>query len=126
MRRRLTVVDNMKYFMLVFVVFGVVCGNEEDFKIIDAIEQEKPCAEMGGICTVAADCPKGHLAEKQGLCPNQRKQGIDCCHGLSMKETRCLKHGGVCMKPEVYCNPSLIFDEATDCVDNKKCCLMVL
>ncbi|CAH2099421.1 unnamed protein product [Euphydryas editha] len=94
-------------------------------KIIDSIEQEQPCLEMGGLCTIAADCPKGHLAEKQGLCPNQRKQGIDCCHGVSMKETRCIKHGGACMKQDFYCNPSVIFDEATDCGENEKCCLLM-
>lgn len=50
-------------------------------RIIDSIIQEQSCIAVGGICTVAADCPKGHLAERQGLCPTQRKQGIDCCHG---------------------------------------------
>ncbi|XP_045453599.1 U-scoloptoxin(19)-Sm1a-like [Melitaea cinxia] len=115
----------MKCFIIVFALCAFVCGNDEDLKIIDSIEQEEPCIEMGGQCTIAADCPKGHLAEKQGLCPNQRKQGIDCCHGVSMKETRCIKHGGACMKQDFYCNPSVIFDEATDCGENEKCCLLM-
>ncbi|CAH0723008.1 unnamed protein product, partial [Brenthis ino] len=115
----------MKTFVIAVIILHLVRGNEEDFKIIDSIIQERPCAEAGGMCTVAEDCPKGHLAERQGLCPTQKKQGIDCCHGISMKETRCIKHGGVCMKPEEFCNPSLVFDGATDCVD-RKCCIMTL
>ncbi|XP_069354240.1 U-scoloptoxin(19)-Sm1a-like [Maniola hyperantus] len=116
----------MKIVLLVLVLCGVVCGNDEDLRIIDSIVQEQPCVQAGGICTVAADCPKGHLAERQGLCPTQRKQGIDCCHGVSMKETRCQKHGGSCMTQETYCNPSLVFDGAIDCPKDQKCCIMVL
>ncbi|CAH2232094.1 U-scoloptoxin(19)-Sm1a [Pararge aegeria] len=116
----------MKIVLLVIVLVGVVIGNQEDLRIIDSIVQEQPCIEMGGICTVSEDCPKGHLAEKQGLCPTQRKQGIDCCHGVSMKETRCAKHGGSCMTHETYCNPRLIFDDAKDCPQGHHCCIMVL
>ncbi|XP_023936222.1 U-scoloptoxin(19)-Sm1a [Bicyclus anynana] len=116
----------MKIAVLVIVVLGVVSANEADLRIIDSIVQEQPCIHMGGICTVAEDCPKGHLAEKPGLCPTQRKQGIDCCHGVSLKETRCEKHGGVCMTHATYCNPRLIFDGAKDCPQDHHCCIMTL
>ncbi|XP_045506711.1 U-scoloptoxin(19)-Tl1a [Colias croceus] len=106
------------------ILYSVVC-NEEDFRIIDSIVQEKPCSSVGGICTIAADCPKGHLSEKTDLCPSQQKQGVECCFGLSLKETRCEKHGGTCKKQSQYCNPRLVFD-ASDCGSDEKCCILTL
>ncbi|XP_022126288.2 U-scoloptoxin(19)-Tl1a [Pieris rapae] len=114
----------MKITFIICIFVCVVCGNEEDFRVIDSIIQEKPCASLGGICTIAADCPKGHLAEKKDLCPTQRKQGIECCHGLSIKELRCEKNGGTCIKQSDYCNPKLVFD-AIDCPSDRKCCILV-
>ncbi|CAF4896373.1 unnamed protein product [Pieris macdunnoughi] len=114
----------MKTVFIICIFVYVVCGNEEDFRTIDSIIQEEPCASQGGICTVAADCPKGHLAEKPDLCPKQRKHGVECCHGQSLKELRCQKRGGACIKLNDFCNIQLIF-EAEDCPSGRKCCMLV-
>ncbi|XP_059049433.1 U-scoloptoxin(19)-Sm1a-like [Achroia grisella] len=114
----------MKCLIVVLLFIGVcLCG--DDFSRIDSIRQESPCSSAGGICTIADDCPKGRLAEQRGLCPEQRSVGVECCYGVSVKETRCSKQGGSCIAPDDYCNPRLIFSRATDCPDNYKCCVLV-
>ncbi|CAK1541351.1 unnamed protein product [Leptosia nina] len=113
----------MKSFIILVLLY-VASANEDDFRAIDSIEQEEPCSSMGGMCTIAADCPGGHLADKPDLCPKQRKQGVECCYGLSLKETRCDKHGGICIDQNAFCNPQLVFN-ASNCPKDTKCCTLV-
>ncbi|CAK1600354.1 unnamed protein product [Parnassius mnemosyne] len=115
----------MKISTIIFMIVTVIAvrGND-DFRTIDSIRQEAPCSSQG-ICTIAADCPKGKLVEQSGLCPTQRSQGVECCYGLSVKETRCRKHGGSCVSAEEFCNHKLIYYEASDCGNGFKCCIRV-
>ncbi|XP_045760668.1 U-scoloptoxin(19)-Sm1a-like [Maniola jurtina] len=114
----------MKVVLLSLLSIGVVCGNYEDLRVIDSIVMEQPCTREGGSCVIAADCPEGLLANTRGLCPKQQERGIECCYGISIKETRCEKHGGSCMPKDKFCNPRIIH-EATDCPKDTKCCIMV-
>ncbi|XP_026331540.1 uncharacterized protein LOC113238907, partial [Hyposmocoma kahamanoa] len=101
-------------------------NNKEDLrelKLIDSIMMEEPCAHAGGQCVLASDCPAGLLAETAGLCPNQQPRGVECCYGMSVKETRCFKLG-VCMPLTSFCSDKLIFTQAKDCLDDEKCCIM--
>ena len=82
---------------------------------------ESTCNQAGGICMPADECPSGQLAEP-GLCPLQRSRGVECCHGLSVLERRCVSRGGQCMKE---CAHNLRDDHATDCRLGEHCCILV-
>ncbi|XP_026288009.2 U-scoloptoxin(19)-Sm1a [Frankliniella occidentalis] len=84
---------------------------------------EEPCTRAGGICMHVNECG-GSLSEKPGLCPKQRAKGVECCHGLSVLETRCRKRGGECMVTD-QCNPRLRDSRATDCSYGESCCILV-
>ncbi|XP_013148525.1 PREDICTED: uncharacterized protein LOC106111100 [Papilio polytes] len=114
---------NTSIFLVSFVIVTAHCN--KDLRVIDNIMQESPCSSKGGICTIAEDCPQGKLTDESGLCPKQRNQGIECCYGLSVKDTRCSRHGGVCLPATEFCNPKLIYREASDCDSSHKCCIMV-
>ncbi|PZC73600.1 hypothetical protein B5X24_HaOG209045 [Helicoverpa armigera] len=113
-----------KNIVIVLCFIGLVKAYD-DFKIIDSIQQEEPCTSRGGLCTIAADCPKDHLVEERGLCPSQRSRGVECCYGLSVKETRCEKRGGMCLPGKKPCGDVILFKEATDCPKDTKCCILV-
>ncbi|XP_034841211.1 U-scoloptoxin(19)-Sm1a-like [Maniola hyperantus] len=115
----------MKVVLFAFLLVGVVCGNDQDLRVIDSIVIEQPCLEEGGSCVIAADCPEGLLANDRGLCPKQQARGVECCYGISVKETRCEKRGGECMPKDKFCNPRIVFQEATDCCNDEKCCILV-
>ncbi|KAJ8733630.1 hypothetical protein PYW07_014181 [Mythimna separata] len=111
--------------VIVLCVVGVVWSysySNDDLKLIDSIRNEPSCSRQGGMCTVADDCPPGKLTEERGLCPLQRRAGVECCNGISLKETRCQKRGGGCMD---WCNNALVEPKATDCPENTKCCILV-
>ncbi|KAJ0181473.1 hypothetical protein K1T71_003558 [Dendrolimus kikuchii] len=109
--------------LITVVLFGCSYGND-DFRILDSIHDEQPCLEDGGICVIEADCPTGNLVKRKGLCPEQQSMGVECCYGISVKETRCEKRGGHCV-PSSQCNPSLVTERATNCKENEKCCILV-
>ncbi|CAH0600155.1 unnamed protein product [Chrysodeixis includens] len=104
-------------FVAVFCFISIVCANE-DITIIDAIQLESPCLFEGGMCVIANDCPEGWRTGP-GLCPMQQSRGVECCYGVSMKETRCRKRGGVCL-PE--CVSSQVYRQATGCPEDTVCC----
>ncbi|KAI5638579.1 hypothetical protein NE865_08771 [Phthorimaea operculella] len=99
------------------------CGTEEDFKKLDSLRDEPLCTAAGGSCTFA--CPKEWLVEQKGLCPEQQRLGVECCYGISMKETRCKKHGGECIAEERMCGGPALYREATDCESGTKCCIFM-
>ncbi|KAJ8735125.1 hypothetical protein PYW08_014375 [Mythimna loreyi] len=111
-----------KLVVFLCVVSVVWACNNDDLRVIDSIRPESPCSSQGGICTIATDCPKGKLASERGLCPEQQRRGVECCYGVSLKETRCQKRGGGCMES---CNKSLLEPLATDCPKDTKCCILV-
>ncbi|KAJ8735127.1 hypothetical protein PYW08_014377 [Mythimna loreyi] len=118
-------------FVLVLCVVGVVRASDAkakasaDFRVIDSIYNEEPCTSQGGLCTLEIDCPRGHILQEKGLCPAQRSKGVECCYGLSVKETRCEKRGGICMPGREPCNKDLRFTEAIDCPKEHTCCILV-
>ncbi|XP_028156336.1 uncharacterized protein LOC114349936 [Ostrinia furnacalis] len=112
----------MKCFVVMVFLSVIVYGCDEDyFRKLDAITPEEPCSRAGGICTFAEDCPL--LTEESGLCPKQRSQGVECCYGVSVKDTRCQKHGGSCTPSNVRCGPT--YANATDCATGEQCCIYV-
>ncbi|VVC88444.1 unnamed protein product [Leptidea sinapis] len=117
-------VDIMKTILLVCVLcFIHVRGNQEDLNEIDSIFREKPCTDEGGLCVVAKDCPKGSLSKRLGLCPAQQASGVECCYSVSVKETRCQKHGGSCLSASI-CHPSQSHN-ASDCSAGQTCCIFI-
>ncbi|RZF48074.1 hypothetical protein LSTR_LSTR002140 [Laodelphax striatellus] len=96
--------------------------NEAD-DMQDAFWNEMECLQEGGICLPANECPKGHEAAN-GLCPAQRENGIECCHGLSNKERGCSKRGGLC-RDKIQCPESLRIPYANDCQSHEICCTLV-
>ncbi|XP_064292066.1 U-scoloptoxin(19)-Sm1a isoform X2 [Plodia interpunctella] len=125
----------MRSLMVILFVCGIAlckkkfkdedCGvtKFDELAIIDSIYQEPECSSQGGMCVIAEDCT-GPLTKQTGLCPNQTVKGVECCHGMSKKETRCRKAGGVCVPMQSICSEKLIFAAARDCF-NKKCCIMI-
>ncbi|CAH1643125.1 unnamed protein product [Spodoptera littoralis] len=109
----------------VFILSIVCVLAKPEFKILDSIDQEGPCISQGGMCTIAGDCPAGHLVEERGLCPKQQKRGVECCYGLSVKETRCKKRGGECFPGKDPCNEIVRYRDATDCPKDTTCCILV-
>ncbi|KAG7304560.1 hypothetical protein JYU34_011510 [Plutella xylostella] len=97
---------------------------DEDFRKLDAIRQEPPCVTAGGFCTALADCPAGAALSTPGLCPRQQRDGIECCQQLSLKETRCRRHGGRCVPLDEACRPQLGYLGATDCPEDTRCCIL--
>ncbi|XP_049887924.1 U-scoloptoxin(19)-Sm1a [Pectinophora gossypiella] len=86
---------------------------------------ELPCTTQGGICVRAFDCPEGKLDRVKGLCPLQQRNNVECCHGVALSETRCRKNGGECMPATSRCPDSLVFQRATDCEKDHKCCILI-
>ncbi|KAL0849727.1 hypothetical protein ABMA28_011685 [Loxostege sticticalis] len=112
----------MKYFVVLVFLSAFVYGRDEDyFRKLDALRPEAPCNSVGGVCTFAADCPL--LTEESGLCPEQRSQGVECCYGVSRKETRCRRQGGECWPSDQRCGTE--FKGASDCGRGEKCCILV-
>ncbi|GBP79498.1 hypothetical protein EVAR_59172_1 [Eumeta japonica] len=97
------------HFHNVFVKCNILYFQVEE---IDSIIPEIPCTAAGGACVVAADCPRGHRAP-DGLCPQQQRLGVECCYGISVRETRCRRHGGECTRSD--CPDRLTYRDATDC-----------
>nr|ATU82430.1 venom carboxypeptidase inhibitor-like protein [Lethocerus distinctifemur] len=85
---------------------------------------EAECGRVGGMCMPAEECPRGQLAEPRGLCPQQQNMGVECCHGLSIKERRCSARGGVCRAAKGKCPRQLLL-EADDCPEGYTCCALV-
>ncbi|PZC73605.1 hypothetical protein B5X24_HaOG209050 [Helicoverpa armigera] len=44
---------------------------------------ELPCMQAGGICARRFACPPGNIVTEIGLCPEQQRQGMECCKPLS-------------------------------------------
>ncbi|KAM3955396.1 U-scoloptoxin(19)-Sm1a [Aphomia sociella] len=116
----------MKCLIIVLLFISACSCDNDDFCRIDSIVPEAPCSSAGGICTIAEDCPEGQLTEETGLCPEQQSDGVECCYGVSVKETRCRKLGGTCFAPEEPCNRNLTAPKATDCPADYKCCILVV
>ncbi|KAG7304567.1 hypothetical protein JYU34_011518 [Plutella xylostella] len=113
-----------KWIVLLFV-FEVACGytpNRNEFKVLDSIRDEQPCLSAGGRCVVAADCPSEGRLEQRGLCPAQQAKGVECCYGVSIKETRCRGFGGTCSDT---CPVTLTRTQAKDCPADQECCVLV-
>ncbi|CAB3256123.1 unnamed protein product [Arctia plantaginis] len=113
----------MKSMIAFFVIIGVACSLadvNDDLRTIDSIYPEQDCSRVGGSCTIAEDCPKDQQVEERGLCPKQRSRGVECCYGVSVKETRCRKRGGECME-----NCRREFKEASDCPESTVCCILL-
>ncbi|XP_060809493.1 U-scoloptoxin(19)-Sm1a [Amyelois transitella] len=110
-------------FVCVFVLCKSEASSYDDFSLIDSIFQEPECSTHGGMCVVASDC-SGELTKEKGLCPKQSGKGVECCQGISRKETRCRKVGGVCMPLDTFCSERILFSAATDC-HKQKCCILV-
>ncbi|CAG9108325.1 unnamed protein product [Plutella xylostella] len=58
------------------------------------------------------------------LCLRQQRDGIECCQQLSLKETRCRRHGGHCVPLDEACRPQLGYLGATDCPEDTRCCIL--
>ncbi|XP_045450817.1 U-scoloptoxin(19)-Tl1a-like [Melitaea cinxia] len=87
-------------------------------------QSDIPCLSFGGICVHSGDCPADKLSKIQGLCPTHRSNFV-CCHSLPISETRCRYRGGECFSKKYKCPEKFTFNEATDCDDDKKCCILV-
>ncbi|KAF5277763.1 hypothetical protein FQR65_LT03743 [Abscondita terminalis] len=84
---------------------------------------EEPCNQVGGMCIKKDECPTP--IEYPGHCPEQQKDGAECCHGVSTKEYRCRKFGGHCVNKGSSCPKNLQRPQATDCPDDSFCCVLV-
>ncbi|XP_048006551.1 U-scoloptoxin(19)-Tl1a-like isoform X2 [Leguminivora glycinivorella] len=87
--------------------------------------EELPCLTIGGLCVSSTDCQDANRVPVKGLCPQQQKNGIECCYALPFSETRCQKRGGECVEKQQKCPPNLIFSRATDCGERENCCILV-
>ncbi|KAL1131010.1 hypothetical protein AAG570_012248 [Ranatra chinensis] len=85
---------------------------------------EPECGKVGGMCMLAEDCPPGLLSKSLGLCPQQQSLGVECCHGLSIRERRCSARGGACRPVKGKCPRQLMLD-ADDCPNGFTCCALV-
>ncbi|XP_059475399.1 U-scoloptoxin(19)-Sm1a [Neocloeon triangulifer] len=88
------------------------------------VHNEQSCLRTGGNCLPQIECPPGALSPSKGLCPEQQDLGVECCHGLSLLETRCKNRGGRCTLAN-SCTRALVEDRAEDCPDDKVCCVLV-
>ncbi|KAJ8877769.1 hypothetical protein PR048_022224 [Dryococelus australis] len=52
------------------------------------LHMEEPCAQQGGQCLKADECPEGKLSNATGLCPKQQSLGVECCHGQQRRNAR--------------------------------------
>ncbi|KAF2879057.1 hypothetical protein ILUMI_27110 [Ignelater luminosus] len=113
-------VSNFAGILTIFLVlFAIAYGDDPaDFPI------EKGCSKAGGICMPTDECPVEIIADYKGLCPNANKKdpSVQCCHGISLKETRCQRFGGEC---QPRCPDDLKVPRAKDCTDGKVCCVLV-
>ncbi|XP_026744839.1 uncharacterized protein LOC113506191 [Trichoplusia ni] len=105
-------------FVAVFCVTGILWAHEQDLLLIDSIRLESACMFEGGMCVIANDCPNGSLVGS-GLCPLQQRMGVECCYGISVKETRCQKRGGDCV---TECISDQVYRKATGCPKDTICC----
>ncbi|XP_046382483.1 U-scoloptoxin(19)-Tl1a [Ischnura elegans] len=86
-------------------------------------KNEPSCIRQGGLCIKKEECPDGHLHPTSGLCPEQAHLGVECCHGLSVKERRCSARGGEC-RPRSKCGRQLWEERAEDCGASEACCIL--
>ncbi|KAF2879056.1 hypothetical protein ILUMI_27109 [Ignelater luminosus] len=83
---------------------------------------EEGCRPTGGICMPTDECPSD--IETKGLCPNANKKdpSVECCLGISLKETRCQRLGGECQSK---ChNDNMKIPRAQDCTSDTVCCVL--
>ncbi|GLV34082.1 uncharacterized protein CBL_00012 [Carabus blaptoides fortunei] len=83
---------------------------------------EPGCVQQGGRCIQSSECEE--FAPGEGLCPDQKSQGFECCYGIPKSEHRCRHRGGECFKKN-YCAPALLYREASDCGVDQECCILV-
>ncbi|XP_075978292.1 U-scoloptoxin(19)-Tl1a-like [Anticarsia gemmatalis] len=100
-------------------------ARDKALREIDSVFQEPGCSRKGGMCVIGVDCPEGRLANERGLCTAQKKRKVECCYGISIKETRCQKRGGECLPGRTPCTSRLIYPGATDCPNETTCCILV-
>ncbi|XP_072935529.1 U-scoloptoxin(19)-Tl1a isoform X2 [Epargyreus clarus] len=112
----------MKCVYILALILTIAYGDEADWRKIDSVMQEAKCREAGGMCVVSRDCPEGSLSETLGLCPQQQDQGIECCYGMSVKETRCENLGGHCIPGSQFCGPTVT---SAYCPGDQKCCMLL-
>ncbi|XP_071444119.1 U-scoloptoxin(19)-Tl1a [Hetaerina americana] len=86
-------------------------------------KNEPSCIRQGGLCIKKEECPAGQLHATSGLCPTQAHLGVECCHGLSVKERRCSARGGEC-RPRSKCGRQLWEERAEDCGASEACCIL--
>ncbi|KAF2879398.1 hypothetical protein ILUMI_26771 [Ignelater luminosus] len=87
------------------------------------IPSEEGCLRSGGICMPANECPVDIVTK--GLCPNANKKdpSVECCLGISLKETHCRTLGGEC---QPKCNlEKMKIPRAKDCASDTVCCALL-
>ncbi|XP_021917952.1 uncharacterized protein LOC110828997 [Zootermopsis nevadensis] len=112
------------YVVFVIIAAAAVAAPPGEGTDLPEIKPEEPCSRAGGICLPEKECPVDHLSPKRGLCPEQQKEGVECCHGLSVLERRCSKRGGQCTS-KARCGRQLWDNYAQDCSQNEACCILV-
>ncbi|VVC88443.1 unnamed protein product [Leptidea sinapis] len=101
-------------FLLVSYVF---CNGDLDSNA--QVYNELPCLLANGVCTKGS-CPSKTL---EGFCPTQQSSEVECC--VSLSANPCHNHQGACLPKEYNCPTILTFNDADDCADDEKCCILV-
>ncbi|KRT85559.1 hypothetical protein AMK59_1941 [Oryctes borbonicus] len=91
-------------FVVLVVALGIAKGQE--------VEPEEQCASAGGVCAKGCE----HSPYNKGLCPNQQKDGVECCYPLV--EGQCRSQGGSCGS----CPPPL-GRSGLGCPNGTRCCI---
>ncbi|EDW02161.1 U-scoloptoxin(19)-Sm1a [Drosophila grimshawi] len=83
------------------------------------LPHEEECVKLGGLCIQTRDCDK--RTSYEGLCPTNKKYGVECCFEYSVKPAPCSHFSGECME---RCNKDLE-RPGNDCNNGEVCCVLV-
>uniref|UniRef100_A0A1B0DK33 Uncharacterized protein n=1 Tax=Phlebotomus papatasi TaxID=29031 RepID=A0A1B0DK33_PHLPP len=107
-------------FVIFVAAYPPIDNNEtlEEDGDIKLWEIERECAMVGGLCVHKDDCD--HVTSTTGLCPSNKRYGVECCYKLKYRITTCKNHLGECMD---RCHHSLQ-RTSTDC-SGQVCCVLI-
>ncbi|GLV34083.1 uncharacterized protein CBL_00013 [Carabus blaptoides fortunei] len=83
---------------------------------------ESACVQTSGMCIQSSECES--FVPGDSLCAAQKALGFECCYGLPKSEHRCRMRGGECFK-NIPCAPEQLYREASDCIADEHCCILV-